>query len=139
MLLESARLNATHGQPLGRYDQRVTRIKAQALGITDEDVAAALNVTTTRLLAISVMEAHAEDGGPDVPLKRGFGHLGGSYLTREQISEIRKARGAPARSKVGELVRLLRAGLIPLDGDPELRALLAELAVVITEVLAARE
>lgn len=131
MLLESARLNSVHGQPLGRYDQRVVHIKAKALGVSDEEVAGALNITTTRLLSVSIMEAKAEDGGADVPLKQGFKHLGGSYLTREQINEVRKARGAPARAKVGELTRLLRTGLLPIEHDPELRAMLAELAAVI--------
>lgn len=139
MVLESARLNAVHGLPLGRYDQRVVRIKAQVLGATDDEIAGALGITTTRLLSVSVMEARAADGGANVPLKQGFRHLGGSYLTSEQIAEIRKARGAPARSKVSELTRLLRADLLPLAGDPELQQMLAVLAETITEVLAARE
>lgn len=136
MLLASTRINAPQGQPLGRYDQRVVHVKAKALGISDEEVAAALNVTPTRLSVIISMEAKAEDGGEDIPLKQGFGHLGSSYVTNEQIAEMRKARGAPARSKVGELTRLLRANLLPLTLDPELRSMLAELAAVITEMLA---
>lgn len=134
MLLESARLNSPHGLALGRYDQRVVHIKAKALGATDEQVAGALGVTVTRLLQITVMEAKSDQG--DVALKRGMGHLGGQYLSRGQVEEIRRARGAPARMKVTELARQLRQDLLPVKIDPELRAALAELATVIGEVLA---
>lgn len=134
MAMESARLNAHHGLPLGRYDQRVAYLRIKELGGADEEIAAALGVTPTRLLQVVVRQA-ASPGGP-VPLKRGLEHLGGSYLTDEQAAEIRRMRGAPARSKVRELTRLLRQGLAPVGADPDLRAALAELAAVIAETLA---
>lgn len=134
MLLESAKLNSPHGLPLGRYDQRVVLIKARELGADDAKIASALRVTPTRLLQVVVRQADS-DVGP-VPLKRGTEHLGGSYLNAEQVAEIRRMRGAPARSKAYELTRLLRQGLAPVGQDPELRTALAELAQTIDEVLA---
>lgn len=135
MLLASARLNSVHGQPLGRYDQRIVHIRAAALGATDEEIARALRITPTRLLQIKVRQAESDEGA--VALKRGVEHLGGSYLSSEQVAEIRRMRGAPARSKVGELTRMLRQGLAPVGQDPELRAALAELQAVIGSVLEA--
>jgi hypothetical protein len=133
MLLESARLNSQQGLKLGRYDQRVTLLKLRQLGVTDEEAAGALGVTPARLLQIVVRVAKSDVG--DVPLKRGTEHLGGSYLTEAQREEIRRMRGAPARAKANELTRLLRQDLANVKNDPELRAVLAQLAAVITEVL----
>lgn len=133
MLLESAALNSRHGLPLGRYDQRVVHIRARQLGAEDEDIARALGVTSGRLLQIAVREAKSDAG--DVPLKRGIEHLGGSYLSAEQVAEIRKMRGAPIRAKAAELTRLLQQGLAPVQQDPDLRLALAELAAVIGATL----
>lgn len=133
MLLASAHLNSLHGLPLGRYDQRVVHVRATQLGATDEEVADALGVTVTRMLQIVTREATSDDGA--VPLKRGMEQLGGAYITPEQVAEIRRQRGAPARAKVKELTRLLRQGLAPVATDPELRTALAELAGVIKEAL----
>lgn len=80
------------------------------------------------------MQAQSSEG--PVPLKRGVGHLGGRYLSPEQVREIRHMRGGAARAKVNEMIRLLRQdGLVPVDADPELRRALAELAQIIGEVL----
>lgn len=135
MLLESARLNSVQGLRLGRYDQRVTVIKARQLGIADDDTAGALGVTPVRLKSITVMTAESETG--PVPLKRGVQHLGGRYLTGGQMLEIRRMRGGSARGKATELARLLREdGMVPIESDPPLRQALAELAATIGEVLA---
>ncbi len=134
MLLESARLNSPHGLPLGRYDQRVFAIKAKQLGAADDEIAGALGVTPARLLQITVMTATGEEG--PVPLKGGTRHLGGSYLNADQVAEIRRQRGAPARAKAGDLARMLRTGLAPVSTDPDLRMSLADLAAAIGEVLA---
>lgn len=136
MAKESVRLNASHGLPLGRYDQRVAVLKIRQLGGSDDEIAAALGVTPARLVQVLVRQADSSAG--PVPLKRGTEHMGGSYLSDEQVAEIRKMRGAPARSKVRELIRLLQQGLVPVQNDPELRDDLALLAKVITTVLAAQ-
>jgi hypothetical protein len=133
MLLESARLNSPHGLPLGRYDQRVFAIKARKLGAADDDIAGALGVTPARLLTISVMVAKSDNG--DVALKGGTKHLGGSYLSPEQVAEIRRQRGAPARSKAAELTRMLRQNLAPVATDPDLRLALVDLSVAIQDVM----
>jgi hypothetical protein len=134
MLLESARLNSVHGLPLGRYDQRVVHVRAKELGAADEEIASALGVTVTRLLQISIKEAKSDRG--QVALKRGTEHLGGAYLSDEQVAEIRRMRGAPARSKVAELTRMLRQNLAPVQSDPDLRAALADLGAAVGEALA---
>lgn len=134
MLLESSRLNSLHGLPLGRYDQRVVHVKASALGASDDQIASALGVTATRLLQIVIRQADSA-GGP-VPLKRGSEFLSGAYLTAEQVAAIRRMRGAPARAKVAELTRLLEAGLVPLQHDPDLRLALAKLISAGEEALA---
>lgn len=134
MLLESARLNSPHGLPLGRYDQRIFAIKAKQLGADDGEIASALGVTPARLLAITVMTAASDQGA--VALKGGTRHLGGAYLTPDQVAEIRRQRGAPARAKAGDLARMLRTDLAPVATDPDLRAALADLATAIGEVLA---
>ncbi len=135
MLIESARLNSAHGLPLGRHDQMVIHIKAVKLGVSDEDIASALGVTPARLLRIAIREATGPDGGK-VATKGGMGHLGGSYLSAEQLAEVRRQRGGSARSKVAELTGLLRQGLAPMAHDPDLRLALAELGSVIKESLA---
>ena len=135
MLLASARLNAVHGLRLSRYDQRHVVIKARALGLADDDTAEALGVTPIRLKMINVMQANS-DSGP-VALKRGVEHLGGRYLTVEQLAEIKRMRGGRTRDKVTELARLLHSeGLVPVAEDPLLRQSLAELALAIAEALA---
>jgi hypothetical protein len=134
MLNESASINRKQGLPLGRYDQRVVHIKAKALGATDDEIAATLGVTPTRLLQIVVREARSDAG--DVPLKRGVEHLGGAYLNADQVAEIRRMRGAPARAKAAELTRMLQNGLAPVAQDPELRNALTELAAAIATALA---
>jgi hypothetical protein len=134
MLLESARLNSGHGLPLGRYDQRVVSIRARKLGASEEEIASALSVTPARLLQIEVRVARSDEG--DVALKRGVEHLGGAYLNADQVAEIRRMRGAPARAKVAELNRMLRQGLAPVAQDPELRLALAELVQTIEAALA---
>lgn len=135
MLLFSVRVNSLHGMPLGRYDQRVTYLRAQQLGASDEETASALRITPARLLQAVTIRIATSDAGP-VALKRGTEHLGGSYLTTEQVAEIRRQRGAPARAKVNEVTRLLQQSLAPVERDPELRAALAVLAAVIEGVLA---
>jgi hypothetical protein len=133
MLLASARLNSPHGLPLGRYDQRIMLIKARQLGADDEQIARALRVTPSRLLQVVIRQASSDEG--PVALKHGTEHLGGAYLTADQVTEIRRMRGAPARSKVFELTRLLRQGLVPVSTDPDLRVAMAELADVIEAAL----
>ena len=134
MLLESARLNSPHGLPLGRYDQRVFTIKARQLGAGDIQIAAALGVTPARLLQITVMTASGPAG--PVALKGGMRHLGGGFLTEDQVAEMRRQRGAPARAKADDLARMLRQGLAPVTTDPDLRVTLAALAAEIQAVLA---
>jgi hypothetical protein len=134
MLLESGRLNSPHGMPLGRYDQKVFIIKARQLGIETGDAANALGITPRRLLQLQVREANSDDG--PVPTKLGFEHLSTSYLTRDQVLEMRRARGATARSKAAELTRLLRKDMTPVATDPDLRLALTDLALAIGEALA---
>ena len=135
MFIASVEYNAPHGLRLSRYDQRVTIIKARALGLDDDTTATALGVTPVRISAITILQANS-DAGP-VPLKQGVGHLGGRYLTSEQLAEIRKMRGGRTRDKVTELDRMLQTeGLVPLAQDPALRQSLAGLALTIAEVLA---
>lgn len=135
MIKESARINHLHGLPLGRYDQRVAYLKIKQFGGTDEEAAAALGVTQTRLLQIVVRQADSPQGA--IALKRGTEHLGGSYLTAEQVTEIRRMRGAPARSKITELTRLIQRGLVPLEHDADLRRALADLIMVAQGALSA--
>lgn len=135
MLLESARLNAGHGLPLGRNDQRVVTIRARQLGAGDAVIAAALGVTPQRLALIAIRVARS-DAGP-VPLKRGAEHLSQSYLSGDQVAELKRMRGAPAAAKARELAGLIRTGIAPVSTDPDLRAALRELAAVIGTALAA--
>ncbi len=134
MLATSARLNNPQGLPLSRLDQRVFYIRAKALGMSDEEAASALGVTVDRVIKVAVMTAQGDDG--PVALKQPMGHLGGNYLTQEQVAAIKSARAAPARAKVAEMTRLLRLELLPLKLSPALRTELAELATVIGEALA---
>jgi hypothetical protein len=135
MLLESARVNAPQGMPLGRVDQSVVYIKAKQLVASDADIADVLGVTTTRLVRVQIRQANSS-GGP-VPLPHGTEHLGGSYLSDEQVAELRRQRGATTLTKVRELAGLLNQDLAPLGSDPVLRQELATLAGLITEKLAA--
>lgn len=134
MLLESARINGQHGQPLGRYDQRIVHLRATALGATEDQVARALGVTTSRLAQITLKVAQSEAG--PVPLKQGTAHLSKAYLTAAQVTEIRRMRGGSARSKAVELTRILREKLAPVDTEPELRQALADLGAEIEASLA---
>lgn len=131
-LLASARLNAGHGLPLGRYDQRVVALKAERLGIREDEIAAALAVTPARLLRIKVLQAQG-DNGP-VPLKYGAAHMSGRYITPEQAEQIRSMRSGTIQQKALELSRLLRSGLTP-ESDGEVHKVLAALAADITAVL----
>ncbi len=133
MLLRSAQLNAVHGKPLGRYDQRNVYLRVQQLGASNAEIASALRVTPARLLQFSIKVADSSTG--QVALKRGTEHMSGRYLTDEQVAEIRRMRGAPIRAKATELARLISQGLAPVDSDPELRTALAELAAVVSTVL----
>lgn len=135
MLLESARLNSGHGQPLGRNDQRVVAIRARQLGAENDEIAAALGITAQRLTAITIRVAQSDEG--DVPLKRGAEHLSGRYLTKDQVDEIRKMRGAPIAAKARELSGLIRSGIAPMS-DPDVQASLRELLMIIDAALIAQ-
>lgn len=132
MLLESTRLNKRQGQTLGRWDEVTVYVRAQALGVSDTQVAQALGVTMDRLDRIRIKVAVSDEG--PVALKGGMGHMSGHHVTKEQVQELRRQRGATARSKARELTGLLRQGLADVE-DPGLLADLAELAAAIAEVL----
>ena len=66
------------------------------------------------------------------PLGRPAG--GSNYLTREQMEEIRRTRGAGILAAMRRLATDLHQGRVPAD-DPDVRAGLRELAGEIERVL----
>lgn len=127
MFAEAMRLNATHGRTLTRFDRVHCAIKAESFGLTAEQTASALCLTTEavgklkadRIGRLSVVGGTKEP----LPLKRTIRHMAGRDISMRQAEANDKLSGMAQLFYVNQLILLIENELL----DAENEALMAGL------------
>lgn len=124
-LLDSIRLNASHGKRLGSYDQGRCLQLAGRLAVSPQRVATALGVR------VDVLERRAVLSGPvlrtpgfgSVLLKRPLHHLEGKAITPEQVSVNRSATGMYLSFHAGQIERAVTHDCVDRSNRREVESL----------------
>jgi hypothetical protein len=136
MFLESARLNAAHGSSLTQFDRVKCILRAQELGIPDEDIANALCMTIEkagalkqervgRMRVASVEGSQVVSFSKDnlIPLKRTIGHMAGRTLSKRQAEINEGLSGMNSVFHINQLLMLIEGELLDLSDKKVLTAL----------------
>lgn len=138
MILDSARLNASHGRKLSNFDRiRLVGIAHQH-GVKLETLAEVLNMPGKKLRSLTETRS-AKDGPRALPLKRTISHMVGKRLSKRQREANQRLGGMRAVFYVNQIVELLEADLIDKSDESLLLRLghLAELLETWQERVAA--
>jgi hypothetical protein len=122
MIIESATLNSRHGTPMDTMDQAATLIRALQLGVTMEQVAVALAVSTEKLVTIQQQRLARGPDGPEI-VKRSTLRWAGKKLTRAQVEMNNRFGGMNSTYYINRVVDLIRGNLLDLDDERVVEAL----------------
>lgn len=135
--LDVAKFNGAHGLPLDRADQIRCCHIAERLGLSDEDLAAALHMPVEKLAALKVdRTAYDRASKLSVSLKNPLRHLRGRKLSKEQVRGNEKLSGTNTLLKVRELIIILETQDFLDETNENVFKALEKLGALITERLA---
>tara|TARA_Y100000310_G_scaffold200196_1_gene200216 strand:+ start:5234 stop:5899 length:666 start_codon:yes stop_codon:yes gene_type:complete len=128
-LFEAAlRFNSSHGQNFSSYDKARAVARGEALGMTREQIAGALNMTRDRLESF-----HRQRVANGKPVKHTLHHLAGdASLTPEQVKANDRAGGMSQVFYINQVTNLLENNAV--DGS---RSHVREAVVRLSNALAA--
>ena len=129
MILESARLNATHGKALNTCDRVHFYTIAKRHNISMEDIVGALQVPQADFESL-IKERLAFSPGkkksgaaPDLPLKSTIKHMAGKTLTKEQAEVNQKLGGMRQLFFVNQVLMLVKTKMIDREDEAVMAAL----------------
>jgi len=136
MFLDAMRYNAGHGRSLTTFDRAHSVLRAEAFGISPEQVASALSITAEavgrlraeRVGTLKVAGATAKT----IPLKRTIRHMAGRELTAPQAEANAKLSGMEQLFYVNQLIMLIENDLLDTSNDRLMDAL-AKLTGLLTK------
>jgi len=141
LFLDAARYNSAHGANLSRFDRVHCILRAEQLGITVEQIAAALSITADtagqlRSGSVGQLRGNKSSGGAplSIPLKRTISHMAGQTLTKAQEQANGKLGGMNAGFYVNQVCILIENGLLDAE-DAKLFERLAHLRALLDGVL----
>ena len=126
LILEAARLNATHGKSLSTCDRAHFGAIARRNGIKDADAALALSMTEKdydALLSSRLAFSTKDTTSPDVSLKSTVKHLAGKTLTKQQREANVKLGGMRQVFYVNQVILLLRSNMVDRSDESVMEAL----------------
>lgn len=138
MLLAAVELNVGRGLDLEEFEKRKVVLRLGVLGVSDDEIAVALQVPEPRITKLRVRIATVVDDNGDAirsePLKFSVRHLTGQEMSEAQALAHKSAPGNSWLQVVSSLRKGLRAGLLPNDNE-RLVAALEGLVVDIADFL----
>ena len=119
LFLDAARYNARHGHNLSRFDRAKCILRAEQFGISLEQIASALAITSEaagelRTNRVGQLRATVQSGNKpmEIPLKRTIEHKAGMTLTKAQEDANGKLSGMNASFYVNQICILIENDLI---------------------------
>jgi len=137
LLLDSGRYNSTHGRTLTQFDRAHFILKAEALGISAEQIASALCITVDRVgeLRADRVGKLRTAGQMEIPLKRTIAHMAGKTLTKGQQEANGKLSGMNQMFYANQLIMLIENELLD-KANEQLMEKLQKLHELLDDVLA---
>ena len=134
MFADAIRLNAHHGRNLSPFDRTHCILRAEELGLTVEETAAALSMTveavgelkTDRVGKLKVAGKKPQE----IPIKRTISHMAGKHLTSRQVEANERLGGMNQGFYVNQLIELIESNLIDTANEQ-----LCERLKVLSELL----
>jgi len=114
MFLDAMRYNASHGARLDPCDRTHCIIIAEKLGLTNDQIAGALNMKPDKLGALRA-DRMATSGGLNIALKRTVRHLAGQNLTERQNEANDKLSGMNQQFYANQLIELIESKMLDLS------------------------
>ncbi len=135
MFSDAMRLNAGHGLRLTAYDRARCAALAAGFGISVQDIAAALNMTPSKLGRL-IEQKTSQSEGKVIPIKRTARHLAGGEISAKQMEGNKKAAGPSQLFLVNQVANLIETDLLDTANDAVMAAL-RRLRHMLDETLAA--
>jgi hypothetical protein len=115
LFADAVRLNAEHGQALTYYDVKLSILRLQQLGYTQDRIGAVVRMTIEKVENIIRGSAHSATTGEPIALKGGLRHKSGQALTDQQQQAMRKYAGGNVVFYVHQLITVLENDLWPAE------------------------
>jgi len=123
-LLDSIRLNASHGRSLTRCDRTRCLILGEQAGLSLDAVAQAMSMTPKTLGTLQINRiALTMDTGKTIPLKQTIRHKSGQPLTEAQVHVNDKLGGMSALFYTNQLIMLIEHDLLDTSNGDLMKAL----------------
>ena len=114
MFLRAIALNALHGEALDTLDYAQCTIRAQTLGIADEDLALVLSVPVEYIAVVRGGTTAVDSAGNWIPIKRPLSRFAQTKLSVRQTAGNACAVGLPQVAMVNQVINLFENDLIDL-------------------------
>jgi hypothetical protein len=135
--LDAMRLNASHGARLSAWDKARCIAKSNDLGIDEDEIAAALNITREKIDEIVKIKFGTSPDNESVPLKQTTHHMSGHNMTKKQVAYNNTAGGMHQLFYVNQVITMIESGSVDWDNE-NLVAGLAKLGKLIDKTLATK-
>ena len=133
VLLDAIRLNTAHGERISRHDMKRCVILCESLGLSEKDMAGALNVTAERLEELRA-QIHHTRSGDRLAAKQATMHLIDKPLSAKQAEGLKKAGGCNQLFFVNQIISFIESGILD-GGNERLMERLEYLAGLLKETL----
>jgi hypothetical protein len=121
--LDAVRLNARHGITLTPFDRARCTLLAETMGVTQDDLAAALAVDPSRLGRIRDTKIAYTHTGKPTPIRATLRHLAGTHLSEKQEAANDRASGMTVRFYVDQVVNAIEGDLVNWEDEGTVEAL----------------
>lgn len=135
LFLDAMRYNAAHGLKMDTHDKAHCVLRAVALGIDDDAIAATLHVPAAYIGELRVSRT-AMNGKLMVPIKRTIRHMAGKKLNKGQVAANEKLSGMHQSFYVNQLITLIESDLLD-KSDEDLLEKLRHLSGLLETLLVA--
>lgn len=135
MLIDSMRMNASHGRNLTKYDRSKCKLMAKKFRISMNDLAKTLGMRPGELKALAEGRVAVCDG-IKVPIKRTIEHLAGTSITSDQLEANKKLSGMNQAFYARQIITLIESDMLDME-DAELMGVLKTLHGMLGELLVA--
>lgn len=118
LFVDAMRRNNSHGAALTKFDKTHCMLRAEELGITMDQLASALQITTESIGALKTNRVgRLWTTKAQIPLKRTIRHMAGKTLTAGQQEANDKLSGMNQAFYVRQLILLLKNDLVDTENE----------------------